>query len=311
MKVVALAGGVGGAKLAHGLQAALPPGSLSVVVNTADDFDLWGLRICPDLDTVMYTLGGLANPETGWGIKDETFDALARISAYGEDAWFKLGDKDLATHVLRTQRLRFGETLTDVTAALAGSLGIASRILPMCDEFVATEIKTPEGPLEFQEYFVRRRQKDEVLGVRLRGVENARATGQVLEAIEHADALILCPSNPVVSIGPVLAVPAMREALAASRAPKVAVSPIIGGRALKGPADRMLRTLGHEVSALGVARMYEGLTDGFVIDRADGAQEADISALGMRVRATDSVMRDEPDRERLARELLTFCSELA
>jgi LPPG:FO 2-phospho-L-lactate transferase len=310
VKVCALAGGVGGAKLAAGLQAALPPGDLSIVANTADDFDLWGLRICPDLDTVLYTLAGVANEETGWGIEDESFNALAMISTYGEDTWFWLGDRDLATHILRTQRLRAGMRLTEVTAGLAAALGVESYLLPMCDEPVATVLKTPEGLLEFQEYFVRRGQEDEVLGVELRGIDNAHIPAEVSEEVSRAEAIIFCPSNPVVSIGPILAVPGMRELLATSPAPKVAVSPIVGGRALKGPADRMLRSLGHEVSAVGVARMYEGIVDGFVVDRLDGEEEADISALGMRVLTTDAVMRDEPDRERLAREVLNFCSEL-
>lgn len=310
MKVCALAGGVGGAKLAVGLQAALPSGDLSIVANTADDFDLWGLRICPDLDTVMYTLANVANEETGWGVEDESFRALAMISAYGENTWFWLGDRDLATHVLRTQRLRAGTRLTEVTARLAAALGVESYLLPMCDEPVATVLKTPEGLLEFQEYFVRRGQRDEVLGVELRGIDNARIPAEVSEEISRAEAIIFCPSNPVVSIGPILAVPGMRELLATSPAPKVAVSPIVGGRALKGPADRMLRSLGHEVSAVGVARMYEGIVDGFVVDRRDGEEEPEISALGMRVLTTDAVMRDEPDRERLAREVLNLCSEL-
>lgn len=310
MRVVALAGGVGGAKLAAGLEALLEPGELSVVTNTADDFDLWGLHICPDLDTVMYTLAGLANPEMGWGIRDESFDWLAMISAYGEDAWFKLGDRDLATHVLRTQRLRAGRSLTDVTAGLAGALGVRSALLPMCDEPVSTAVETPEGLLEFQEYFVRRGQKDAVLGVELRGIEEARMTEGVCEAIGAADAIVLCPSNPVVSIGPILAVPGMREALLSSSAPKVAVSPLVGGRALKGPADEMMRTLGHEVSALGVARMYEELATGFVIDRSDAEEGPGIEALGMRVLATDAVMRGEEDRGRLGREVLELCSDL-
>ncbi len=310
VKVCALAGGVGGAKLAAGLQAALPSGDLSIVANTADDFDLWGLRICPDLDTMMYTLANIANEETGWGVADESFNTLAMISAYGEDTWFWLGDRDLAAHVLRTQRLRAGTRLTEVTAGLAAALGVESQLLPMCDEPVATVLKTPEGLLEFQEYFVRRGQRDEVLGVELRGIDNARMPAAVSEEISRAEAIIFCPSNPVVSIGPILAVPGMRELLATSPAPKVAVSPIVGGRALKGPADRMLRSLGHEVSASGVARMYEGIVDGFVVDRLDGEEEAEISALGMRILTTDAVMRDRPDRERLAREVLNLCSEL-
>ena len=310
MRVVAVAGGVGGAKLAAGLQATLPSGNLSVVVNTADDFDLWGLRVCPDLDTVMYTLAGLANTETGWGVRDESFEALSMLSAYGEDTWFSLGDRDLATHILRTQRLQAGVGLTEVTAGLAGALGVQSNLLPKCDEPVATILKTPEGLLEFQEYFVRRRQRAEVLEVELRGVENARVTEEVRHAITSAQAIIFCPSNPIVSIAPILTVPGMRELLEKSLAPKVAVSPIIGGRALKGPADRMLDSLGHEVSATGVARMYEGLLSGFVLDRTDRGEEAGISALGMRILTTDAVMRGEEDRERLAWEVLDLCREL-
>ena len=311
MRVCALAGGVGGAKLSAGLQDALVPGDLSVVVNTADDFDPWGLRVCPDLDTVMYTLAGVANPETGWGLAGESFAFLEALAGYGEDAWFKLGDRDLATHVLRTQKLREGETLTGATESLARALGVPGRILPMCDEVVSTMLKTPAGLLEFQEYFVRRRQRDAVLGVDLVGIEDARPSGAVLEAVSGADVIVFCPSNPVVSLGPILSVPGMRDALAAATAPKVAVSPIVGGKALKGPADRMLSSLGHEVSSAGVAALYEGLLDGMVVDRADEGQRGDIEGLGMRVLATDAVMHDPPDRVRLAREVLGFGAELA
>lgn len=311
MKVVALAGGVGGAKLAAGLQDALPDGGLTVVVNTADDFDLWGLRICPDLDTVMYTLSDFANPVTGWGVRKESFNSLGMISVYGEDCWFKLGDKDLATHVLRTNRLREGASLTKVTAGLSEALGARARILPMCDEPVATVLDTREGPMEFQVYFVRRGQKDDVRGVELRGLEDARITESVAEALGGADLILLCPSNPIVSIGPVLAVPGMRKALEASSAPKVAVSPIIGGRALKGPADRMLSSLGHESSATGVARIYEGLIDAMVVDLVDTGERAGIEALGMQVLETEAVMLDAEDRTRLARETLDFGAKLA
>jgi LPPG:FO 2-phospho-L-lactate transferase len=311
VKVLAVAGGVGGAKLAAGLEATLPHRDLAVVVNTADDFDLWGLRICPDLDTVMYTLAGIANSETGWGIVDESFDSLDMLARYGEDTWFKLGDRDLATHILRTARLRAGESLTGITTYLSGALGVRSAILPMCDEPVATVLDAPDGPLEFQDYFVRRRQRDEVIGMRLRGIEDARPTDAVMKTLAGADLVVFCPSNPVVSIGPILAVPGMREALASSPAPKVAVSPIVGGRALKGPADRMLASLGHEVSPAGVARMYEGLVDGMVIDEVDEGKRRGIEALGMRVLATGAVMRDAPDRARLAREVLGFGAGLA
>jgi LPPG:FO 2-phospho-L-lactate transferase len=306
MKVVALAGGVGGAKLAAGLQSVLPAGDLSVVVNTADDFDLWGLHICPDLDTVVYTLAGIANPETGWGIAGESFETLNMLGRYGEDTWFKLGDRDLATHVLRTDRLRSGETLTEVTAGLAGAMGVQSSVLPMSDYPVSTILETPEGRLEFQEYFVRRGQKDAVLGVELRGIGDARPSREVLAAISGADAIVLCPSNPVVSVSPILALPGMWEVLAESSAPKVAVSPIVGGRALKGPADKMLLSLGHEVSATGVAAMYAGLVDGMVVDTVDAGERAGIEEIGMRVLVTGSVMRDAEDRARLALETLEF-----
>jgi LPPG:FO 2-phospho-L-lactate transferase len=303
MKVCALAGGVGGAKLASGLQDVLPPGDLSVVVNTADDFDLWGLHICPDLDTVMYTLAGISNPETGWGITGESFDTLNMVERYGEETWFKLGDRDLATHVLRTSRMLSGETLTEVTAGLSGALGVDSAVLPMSDDPVSTVLETPEDRLEFQEYFVRRGQRDEVLGIELRGIEDASPTERVFAAVSRADAI-------VVSVGPILALPGMTEALASSSAPKVAVSPIVGGRALKGPADRMLSSLGHEVSAKGVARMYAGLVDGMIVDQTDEGERAGIEALGMRVLVTQSVMRDAGDRARLASETLEFSAGL-
>jgi LPPG:FO 2-phospho-L-lactate transferase len=306
MKVCALAGGVGGAKLASGLQDVLAPGDLSVVVNTADDFDLWGLHICPDLDTVVYTLAGISNPDTGWGIADESFETLNMLESYGEETWFKLGDRDLATHILRTSRMHSGETITEVTVGLSVALGVESAVLPMSDDPVSTVLDTPEGRLDFQEYFVRRGQRDEVLGIELRGIQDAGPTERVLAALSDADAIVLCPSNPVVSVGPILALPGITEALASSSAPKVAVSPIVGGRALKGPADRMLASLGHEVSATGVARMYAGLVDGMVVDRTDEGERAGIEALGMCVLTTGSVMRDTEDRARLAAETLEF-----
>ena len=310
MRVCALAGGVGGAKLAAGLQDALPPGDLTMVVNTADDFELWGLRVCPDLDTVIYTLAGLANPQTGWGVAGESFATLDMLALYGEDPWFRLGDRDLATHLLRSARLRAGEPLSTITAALSAALGVQSAVLPMCDEPVSTVLETPDGRLEFQEYFVRRGQRDEVLGVELRGIEEASVPDAVSEALARAEIMVLCPSNPVVSIGPILAVPGMREAVKFSSAPKVAVSPIVGGRALKGPADRMLASLGHEVSATGVAAIYEGLLDGMVVDREDEGERTGIEAMGMSVLSTDAVMRDEPGRQLLAREVLRFALEL-
>lgn len=308
--IVALAGGVGGAKLAQGLYHTLPPDQLTVVVNTADDFELFGLRISPDADTVMYTLAGLANPATGWGVVDDTWQTLEMLQRYGHDIWFRLGDKDFATHIARTELLRAGRTLTDVTTRLGRSLGVRATLLPMCDEVVGTLVDTPAGRLHFQDYFVRRHHTDPVTGVEFAGVEAAKVTPHVITAFAQASAIVFCPSNPIVSIGPILAVPGLRDALAAAHAPKVAVSPIVGGKALRGPADQMLAGLGYDVSAVGVAQMYRGLIDGFVIDHADADDEARIAALGMRVLVTNSIMSDEADRQRLAREVLVFAEGL-
>jgi LPPG:FO 2-phospho-L-lactate transferase len=311
MTIVALAGGVGGAKMSQGLQAALGPGELTVIVNTADDFVLYGLRISPDLDTVMYTLAGIADPVQGWGIANDTRQTLAAIAAYGRDPWFQLGDRDFATHILRTELLRGGASLAEVTQYLSESLGVPSRIVPMSNDPVATRIVTEEGTLEFQDYFVARRQSDDVLGVEFAGIDAARPTGEALEAIARADAIVIAPSNPVVSIGPILALTGIRQAIAEASAPVVAVSPIIGGSALKGPAASMLRTLGHEVSALGVARMFGDLIDGFVIDSVDSPLVAQIEALGTEVLVTNSVMGDVEDRRRFAEEVLGFATSIS
>jgi LPPG:FO 2-phospho-L-lactate transferase len=308
--VLALAGGVGGAKLAHGLQMALPPGALSVVVNTGDDFHLWGLHISPDLDTVLYTLAGLANRAWGWGIEGDTWAAMDQIARYGRDPWFRLGDRDLATHVLRTQLLREGRTLTEVTADLSSALGIQNAILPMCDEPAQTIIQTPEGSLDFQEYFVRHRHADTVTGILLKGIAYAQPTEQVLSSLSAAEAIIFCPSNPIVSIGPILAVPGLLDALKVSPAPRVAVSPIVGGAALKGPAADMLRSLGHEVSPTGVARIYGDAIHGMVIDRLDEAQAPKIEALGIAVEIADTIMKTDEDRHALAEIALGFSRKL-
>lgn len=313
MNILALAGGVGGAKLAHGLYRALPPDALTVVVNTGDDFDLFGLRVCPDADTVLYTLAGLANDATGWGIADETWSALGMLGRYGEPTWFGIGDRDLATHVVRTQRLRDGWTLTRVIASLSHALGVRARLLPMANEPVPTVVRTPAGDLAFQEYFVHRRHEDHVFGVRFEGIERAQVPEEVRAALAQAEAVVICPSNPVVSIGPILAVPRMRELLAERQVARVAVSPIVGGKALKGPADRMLSDLGFETSAYGVAQFYAqrcpGLLTGFVLDAQDAADAARIADLGMRTLVADTVMGSIADRERLAREVLAFALE--
>lgn len=305
--ILALAGGVGGAKMADGLAAALPPGDLTVIVNTADDMDYLGLHISPDVDTVLYTLGGLANPVTGWGIAGDTTATLEQLRTYGHDMWFWLGDRDIATHLSRTSRLASGTTLTDITRDMARALGIASTILPMSDDPVRTIVATPDGELAFQEYFVHRRQEPEVTGVSFQGIEAARMTERVREAIPTADLIMLCPSNPIVSIGPILAIPGLRETLLAAAAPIVAISPIIGGKALKGPADRMLTSLGQESSAVGVARLYRGLIDAFVIDEQDAGLAAGIEAeTGIGTIALQTIMGDRDDRRRLAIEVLAL-----
>jgi LPPG:FO 2-phospho-L-lactate transferase len=309
--IVALAGGVGGAKMAQGLQRALPAGDLTVVVNTADDFELFGLHISPDLDTVMYSLAGIADPVNGWGVAGDTRQTLDAIARYGRDPWFLLGDQDFATHILRSERLRAGAPLSVATAELATALGVPSRIVPMSDDKIATLLETPAGTLEFQDYFVGRRQSDDVLGVTFAGIERATAHPDALAAIRDASAVVIAPSNPIVSVGPILAIPGMRAALEQTAAPVVAVSPIVGGRALKGPAANMLATLGHEVSALGVARIYAGLIDGLVIDEADSELQPHIELLGQRVLVTNTVMGDEADRQRFAAEVLGFAAALA
>lgn len=304
--VVELAGGVGGAKLAEGLQAHLGD-RLAIVVNTADDCERHGLWVMPDHDTVLYNLAGIEQAALGWGVEGDTHAVMDQLGAYGEPTWFSLGDRDLALHIARTAAIRRGQRPTEACLAAQRALGIPARILPMADEPVATEVETDDGWLEFQEYFVRRRQAPEVRGIRFAGVEDARPTPQVAAALEAAGAIVAGPSNPLVSIGPILAVPGMRACLDGARArgvPVVAVSPIVGGRALKGPADRMLASLGLEVSALGVARLYADWADTFVLDTVDAALSPEVEALGMRPVVTDTVMTDDASRARLADEIL-------
>ena len=306
MRVVELAGGVGGAKLAEGLAAHLGT-DLTVVVNTGDDLELHGLSIWPDHDTVAYTLAGLDDEVRGWGLRDETWTVMEGLWALGDASWFRLGDRDIATHLWRTDRLRTGTRPTDVALELGAALRIGSTILPMSDEQVRTEVLTDDGWLEFQEYFVHRHQEPEVREVRFRGIEAARPTPEVLAAIDAADVIVIAPSNPVVSIGPILAVPGMASALAAARdrgVPVVAVSGIIGGKALKGPADRMLASFGHESSALGVARLYAGLATAFVIDAADADATSSIARLGLRAGRADTIMTDDAARAGSAGEVL-------
>jgi LPPG:FO 2-phospho-L-lactate transferase len=338
VKIVALAGGVGGAKLADGLARVLPlsqvrysergeeslsrgaeilrfaqgdglnQSTLTIIVNTGDDFEWMGLRICPDLDTVMYTLVGIANPTTGWGIEGDAFEALGMLHQLGGETWFRIGDRDLATDLRRTQLLREGKRLTETMAMLCQSLGIHPniRILPMTDATVATMVDTDEGTLAFQDYFVRRAWQPVIRRIHFQGIERARPSIEVKTALDDADLIVLCPSNPFVSIAPIISLSGVREQLREHRT--VAASPIIGRQAVKGPAAKMFRELGQEPTALAVARRYADFLDGFVIDRADADQRADIESLHIRVLVTDTLMRDAADRSRLAREILGFAS---
>jgi LPPG:FO 2-phospho-L-lactate transferase len=309
-RVVALAGGVGGARLAHGLQLAVAPGDLTVVVNTGDDAEFHGLLVCPDHDTVVYTLAGLADRERGWGRAGETWAAAGQLARLGEPTWFQLGDRDLALHVHRTRRLREGVRPTTIALDVAARLDVATRILPMADEPVRTRVRTADGWLAFQDWFVRLRADPPVLEVAFDGVERARVTPEAEAAFARADAIVICPSNPLVSIAPILAVPGIRDAIGAARGRGVrvaAVSPIVGGKALRGPADRMLAALGEEVSALGVARRYVGLVDAFVIDEADASLAPAIERLGLDAIVAPSVMSDDASREALGRVVLEAC----
>jgi LPPG:FO 2-phospho-L-lactate transferase len=311
VKVVALAGGTGGAKLAHGLQEALPAGDLTVVVNTGDDTERHGLLVMPDHDAVMYMLAGRFDDERGWGIAGETWTVMDALAEYGEESWFRLGDHDFATHIARGARLRNGRPLTEVVLSLQAALNIPTRILPMADGPVRTQVRTDEGWLDFQEYFVHQRQGPEVREVRFTG--DLTPTSAVVDAITAAEVIVIGPSNPIVSIGPIIAGPIAESLVARGRAgiPVVAISPIVGGVALKGPADRMLTSLGHESSARGVARIYRDLATHFVLDNVDAALEPEIAALGFRTLVTDTIMADHPGRERLARTVLDFASARA
>jgi LPPG:FO 2-phospho-L-lactate transferase len=304
LKVVALAGGVGGAKLADGLAQVLSPENLTVVVNTGDDFEHLGLYICPDLDTVCYTLAGMANPETGWGRMDESWQALDTLEALGGPAWFRLGDRDLGLHLERTRRMREGQKLSQVTGHFCRSFGIRSPVLPATDDRAPTLVYTTEGELSFQEYFVHRRCEPQVTGFRFENVEKARPAEGVLEALGAADLVIVCPSNPWVSVDPILALPGVRHAV--QDRPALAVSPIIGGQTIKGPAAKMYSELGIQPGAHAVARHYGNLLDGFVLDHEDKDQIETIQELGMAPLVTDAFMKSPQDRARLAKEVVAF-----
>jgi LPPG:FO 2-phospho-L-lactate transferase len=309
--IVVLAGGVGAARFLEGVVTVVPPEEVVVVSNTGDDLDFFGLRVCPDIDTVVYTLAGRADAARGWGLLHDTFHVITALRRFEEAsrppspaAWFNLGDHDLATSLYRTQRLAEGATLTEVTAEIVAAHGLGVRLLPMTDARVETRVRTPAGELAFQEYFVQRRTEDDVLGIRFAGIETAAPAPGVLEVIREAEAVLIAPSNPIVSIGPILAVAGVREALQTTSAPVVAVSPIIGGETVKGPAAKMLRTLGHEASAVQVGLLYRDFLDALVIDRVDAALAPAVEAAGLRCVVTDTIMRGRYEKAALARTTL-------
>ncbi len=302
--IVVLTGGTGGAKFVEGLQAVLPSEQVTAVVNTGDDLVWWGLHVSPDLDSITYALAGMLSRERGWGVEGDTFACLERMRRLGAPAWFRLGDRDLATHVRRTELLKSGKTLTEATRGIARGYGVDAAILPMSDERVETRVETAVGELGFQEYFVRERHKVAVRGVRFARVEAAKPAPGVLEAIATAEAVIVAPSNPITSIGPVLSVPGIREALRTTNAPIAAVSPIVGGSAVSGPAGELMRAQGLAVSAAGVAQAYADFLDVLLVDKRDRGECAAVQELGVEVHAANTIMRSPEDKARLAEEAL-------
>ncbi|HEU0177235.1 MAG TPA: 2-phospho-L-lactate transferase [Blastocatellia bacterium] len=299
--ITALAGGVGASKFLDGLSRVALPEEISIIVNTGDDIDMFGLYIAPDLDIVTYTLAGVVNPENGWGLAGDTFNCLEQLLGYTQtERWFNLGDRDLAAHIFRAQQLRLGRSLSEVAERVRTALGVKSRILPMTDTHTPTTIITDEGEMHFQEYLVKRRAQPKVAGIRFENIESAEPAPGVGEAVLRSDAIIICPSNPLISIGPILAVPGMRDLLERAEAPVAAISPVVGGASLKGPTDRMLADLGMQVSAAQVARLYSDIADVFILDIQDEAAKREIENLGLKVCVTDTVMSGLEEKIKLA-----------
>ncbi len=299
--VVALAGGVGAAKLLRGLVQVVPFDDLLIVGNTGDDFELYGLHISPDLDIVMYTLAGIVDEAKGYGVAGDTFHCLDMLKRLGFETWFGLGDRDLAVHVVRTELLGTGMTLSQTTAELCRMLHVKVRLVPMSDDPVRTKVLTGQLRLDFQEYFVKRRAEDVVSGVIYDGCEKAKTAPGILEAIERAERIVICPSNPLLSVSPMLSIPGFTDGLRRSNARVVGVSPIVGGKALKGPADKIMASLGLEPSAYGVAKFYEDFLDHLIIDNADEQHRSRIESLGVKVTVTDTIMKSVEDSVRLAK----------
>ncbi|HZS04490.1 MAG TPA: 2-phospho-L-lactate transferase [Blastocatellia bacterium] len=299
--ITALAGGVGASKFLDGLNRAMPPEDISIIVNTGDDAEFFGVYVSPDVDIVTYTLAGIINRERGWGIAGDTFQALGMLAHYRGPQWFNLGDRDLATCLHRTELMRKGQSLSEITDEVRKALGVTSRILPMTDSHVPTTVLTADGPLHFQEYFVKHRFQIPITGLRFENIESARPAPGVIEAICGAEAVIICPSNPLISIGPILAVPGVRDLLKSTRATVAAISPVVGGASLKGPTDRMLAELGMEVSATQVAKLYQDLLDVYIIDEKDRESAEEIERLGIKVVVTQTVMSGPAEKLALAR----------
>jgi len=302
--IVALAGGVGAARFLQGLVRVVPEKEVTVIVNTGDDIELYGLHISPDLDIIMYTLAGIVNEETGWGIQGDTFHFLEMLQKYGRETWFKLGDKDLATHIYRTNLIKNGLPLSEVTSRFCQSLGLKVRILPMTNEKFETKIVTDKGVMHFQEYLVKRGAQDKVINVIFEGAEKAQPAPGVVDSILEADAVIVCPSNPIVSIGTILSVKNVKNALKETKARTIAISPIVGGRPIKGPADKLMQGLGLEVSAFSVANFYRDFLDVFIIDYADKTEKNRIERLGLNVIVANTIMKSLEDKVQLAKVVL-------
>ena len=302
--ITTLAGGVGAARFLQGLVHVVPPEEIVTIVNTGDDIEFYGLHISPDVDIVTYTLAGIVDEEKGWGIRGDTFNCLDMLRKYGYETWFMLGDKDLATHIHRTLLLKSGLKLSEVTEKIRKALGVKVKIIPMTDDRVQTKIVTNVGEMHFQEYLVKRKTQDPVLGVKFEGIERAEPAPGVIEAILNANGIIICPSNPIVSIGPILSIKGVREALKKTKAKTVAISPIVGGAPIKGPADKLMRGLGIEVSALGVAKIYKDFLDTLIIDNVDRDLKPRIEEIGVKVHVTNTIMKTLQNKMKLAKETL-------
>ncbi len=308
--ITCLAGGVGAARFLEGLVKVYPPEKLTIIANTGDDLEYLGLYISPDIDIVTYTLAGVVDEEKGWGIKGDTYKCMQQLELYGAETWFRIGDADLATHLLRGALLQQGFTLSEATDKIRTSYGVKPRIIPVSNDRIATRIKTPAGLLEFQEYFVKRKFADRVVDVYYDGADHAKLSEGVAASVMKSDAVIICPSNPILSIGPILAVPGMREAIAKANDKTVAITPLVGGKALKGPLDKLMTDLGLESSAYGVAQLYKGVAQGFVLDTIDKALTPVIKDLDMKVVTTNTVMDSPTAKMKLAQETIRLAENL-